>query len=124
MYDIGCKLICPTHHHLSGSVRGGPGAVRQPADHGLRPPHPRHLPPQPPVHGQGGAGVRASRHLPPRPPPVGRRLGARRLLRDPLHGHLRQDRHENCYLRDSPSGGINEIKICYISKMQGLFLGS
>ena len=25
MYDIGCKLICPTHHHLSAACEEGPG---------------------------------------------------------------------------------------------------
>ena len=65
--------------------------MRKPTDPGFSAPNHRHLPPVPPLHRQGGPGVRARRHLQARQAPVRRRLWARGLLRDPLHGYVCQD---------------------------------
>ena len=99
------KMSPGTSGSVQQGVRGGPRAVCQPPDHGLRHPHPRHLPPLPPVHCQGGPGVRESRHLQVRSSSIRRSFWSRSLLCDSLHGYLCQDWHENCYVWNTTSGG-------------------
>ena len=94
-----------TDNSLMFSLWRGTRSLQLPHDHHILPSHHRHTSPVPPLHYQGGPGVRESRHLQTGPASVRRSPGAGSLLCHPLCGCLREDRSENINLWDPPPRG-------------------
>ena len=84
-----------TDNSLMFSLWRGTRSLQLPHDHHILPSHHRHTSPVPPLHYQGGPGVRESRHLQTGPTAVRRSPGAGSLLHHSLCGCLREDWYEN-----------------------------
>ena len=94
-----------TDNSLMFSLWRGTRSLQLPHDHHILPSHHRHTSPVPPLHYQGGPGIRESRHLQTGPASVRRSPGAGSLLCHPLCGCLREDWSENINLWDPPPRG-------------------